>query len=262
MKRYAIFICLLGMLAWLPAQDLTAVLLDANTGDPVPFAQVIIKGTERGVTSNSEGYFRFKQVELPVTLVVTDIRYETRQVKVNRRSTQIVLVPKDFSLEEVTIRPDGVKRVLEEPAFSVIDYGFYDDLIVMAVMKNRRTKSYVRVQDANGKLLWERRLSFVPDRFFEDCMGNLHLLSADSAYQLYYDYEKLYLLYPNERGYLLSKLLPCKALWNNRAYMQYSSRSGLIQHYFRAAGGEQKEMHRLADSTKIDYLTTNFDLHF
>lgn len=243
-------------------QSLSGIILDAESGEAVSYAQIIVKGTEIGTASNREGRFTLKNITFPLTLVISDIRYETRQFQVQTSPVQLLLTPKDYSLDQVVIRPDDVERVLPEPIFSVIDYGFYDDLIIMAVMKNRRTKSYIRVQESNGKLLWEKRLPFVPEKFYEDCLGNLHLFSADSAYQLYYDYVNLHLLYPQERDFLWNQLAGCRVHWEDKGYFQFASRRGLIQNYITFQDGERSMLYQLADSIKIDYLNTEYDLHY
>jgi hypothetical protein len=254
--------CLLACIQAFPQQSISGTIIDQSNGQPVTFAQVIVKGTELGATTDQNGIFSIKNVSFPFTLVVSDIRYHTQQIRVQNSPIRILLKPKVYELDQVVIRPEDIERVLQEPIFSVIDYGFYDDLIVMAVMKNRKTKAYIRVQERGGKLVLEKRLPFVPEHLFEDCLGNLHLLSADSAYQLYYDYVNLHLLYPQSRQYLLSQLEPCKAYFAGKAYFQVPTRRGLIQNYLSVREGEKKLLYQLADSSKLEYLNKEYDLHY
>ncbi len=263
MKKTFIFLFTFFSLAHALTQNsLSGKITDQQSGEAISFAQIIVKGTEKGTTTDMEGNFKLSDVRFPLTLVVSDIRYHTLQIRVESSPALISLYPKEYALDQVLIRPEGVERILEDPTFSVIDYGFYDDLIVLAVMKNNRKKAFLRVQEPEGKLLWEERLPLVPESFFEDCLGNLHLLSADSAYQLYYDYEKMHLLYPQGKEYLLNLLGPCKTFWEGKAYFQYSSRRGLIQHYFSANKGEKRLLFSLADSNKINYLNSQYDIHY
>lgn len=263
MKQLFIFLfAILSLLKAYPQQSLSGKIVDSQTGKPVSYAQVIVKGTELGTSTNKSGQFKISNITFPLTLVISDIRYKTQQIRVSSGPIQVSIDPKDYALDQVIIRPDDVERVLKEPIFSVIDYGFYDDLVVLAVMKNRKTKAYIRVQEGNGKLLWERRLPFVPEQFFEDCLGNLHIFSADSSYQLYYDYVSLHLLYPKSKKYVLSQLWPCKAYWRDKAYFQFASRGGLIQNYISSKNGDQRRLYQLADSTKIAYLNAEYDLHY
>lgn len=84
-------------------------VVDARSGDPVSFANVIIKGSSAGATTDFEGNFAIEtRKETGDSLLVTYIGYHPVSVKIKAFAYQeikIALEPAEFMLEEVEIRP-------------------------------------------------------------------------------------------------------------------------------------------------------------
>ena len=55
------------------AQRLTGKVLDASTGQPVPYASISVLNSPLGTTSNAEGEFELGAVALPDRLVVSEL---------------------------------------------------------------------------------------------------------------------------------------------------------------------------------------------
>lgn len=89
--------------------DVRVILIDAESGDPVPGATVRTAGAFRAVDSDSDGLVQLRGVSPgPVTIVVTRIGYaEVRQVvRVVAGSTTevtIALVPRPVAVEPVAV---------------------------------------------------------------------------------------------------------------------------------------------------------------
>ena len=64
-----------------PPIDIKGRVTNEN-GEPVDGASVTIKGTNRGTTTNADGYFELKGVDENATLVITGVSIETREIKV------------------------------------------------------------------------------------------------------------------------------------------------------------------------------------
>lgn len=90
---------------------------DAYSGDPIPFANIIFKGTTVGTTTDFDGNFTVKAT-IPVdSLVVSYMGYTTRTKKVQEGTTQVI----NFQLEEeVTALQEIVFDAGENPAFEVL----------------------------------------------------------------------------------------------------------------------------------------------
>ena len=53
--------------------DITGYIKDANSGEALPYANILIKGTNRGTITNTDGYFVL--VNVPVGLCSLQVNY-------------------------------------------------------------------------------------------------------------------------------------------------------------------------------------------
>ena len=63
-------------------QRLAGKVVDATTGQPVPYASISVLGTTRGTTSNAEGEFELREVALPGRLVISELGHQRDTVAV------------------------------------------------------------------------------------------------------------------------------------------------------------------------------------
>ena len=90
---------------------------DANSGDPIPFANIIFKETTHGTTTDFDGNFTVKTSSSADSLVVSYMGYTTRTKKVQPGISQVV----NFQLEEVvTNLQEIVFEAGENPAFEIL----------------------------------------------------------------------------------------------------------------------------------------------
>jgi len=106
MRFFLIASLLLGTTCFSAAAQsrLTGKVLDAATGQPVPYASVSVLNTTAGTTSNAEGKFELKAV-LPSRLVVSELghRRDTVAVAVAAQPLLIRLQPASVLLPEVKV---------------------------------------------------------------------------------------------------------------------------------------------------------------
>lgn len=95
------------------AQELviSGVITDANTGSPVPFANIGIENTTFGTGSNERGEYElhFSATEKNSVLSVSCIGYAAYKIRVNQieqpKKAHISLTPRAYTLHEFTVRP-------------------------------------------------------------------------------------------------------------------------------------------------------------
>lgn len=94
---------------------------DADTGEPVFMANVIIKGTTTGVTTDFDGEFRLTVKEFPVTLQVSFIGYAVKEVTVNKADQRIdVLLSSDqIMLEEARVVGERISEKQKQAPLTV-----------------------------------------------------------------------------------------------------------------------------------------------
>lgn len=88
-------------------------------GEPLPGVSVVIKGSQRGTTTNSEGRYTLPNVPDGAVLTVSYIGYATQDVTVGngngqpRTTIDLALQPSDRSLSEVVVVGYGTQRKIE-----------------------------------------------------------------------------------------------------------------------------------------------------
>lgn len=90
---------------------------DAHSGDPIPFANIIFKGTTHGSNTDFDGNFTVKTTTQADSLVVSYMGYATRTKKIEAGVSQVL----NFQLEEeVTSLQEVVFEAGENPAFEIL----------------------------------------------------------------------------------------------------------------------------------------------
>lgn len=91
---------------------LTGTVTDSVTGEGLPYASLIFKGTSIGTATDGEGRFSFSAPTDRKILTVSYLGYEDQEVEVtsqNAGNLRIQLVPGGISLDEVTVKPKKEK---------------------------------------------------------------------------------------------------------------------------------------------------------
>src|SRR5687767_10241222 len=68
---------------------ISGTVRNSSSKDVVPAVSVIVKETNQGTYTNSNGDFSISVPKLPVTLVFTSVGYDTYEVSVNNTSSKI-----------------------------------------------------------------------------------------------------------------------------------------------------------------------------
>ncbi|WP_308993172.1 TonB-dependent receptor [Mariniflexile litorale] len=108
MKNFSLFkICLiLGLffpLAIAAQGVITGTIIEAGTNAPLPGANIIIKGTTNGAISDFDGKFSINVAAFPVTVVVSSVGFNSKEVIVTSSKSIKVLLQEGVSLDEVML---------------------------------------------------------------------------------------------------------------------------------------------------------------
>lgn len=120
MNFYKIFftLALSGIFTLVQAQtkgSLRGFIFDKANEQPVPFANVVIKGTTLGSTASDDGYYQISDIDTgTVTVVVSFLGYETIEEKVKINANR--LVSKNFYIKESSEVLDEVEVSAERKA--------------------------------------------------------------------------------------------------------------------------------------------------
>ncbi|MGB4973539.1 MAG: DUF5686 family protein [Cyclobacteriaceae bacterium] len=114
-----LIILLLFFTTWTYAQEtkVSGKVIDASSGDPVPFANVVFKGTTIGATTNFDGNFTITTYSPTDSIVASYIGYVAKAKAVEKGVTQVInfqLIEDVISLQEVVIMAG------ENPAWDIL----------------------------------------------------------------------------------------------------------------------------------------------
>lgn len=89
-----------------------------STGNKLPYASIIIKGTSKGTTTNSEGYYSLNVSPGKYTLVCQYVNYkkEEKTVEVQKQDEELSFI---LSVQQLTLSEVVVKKG-EDPAYEII----------------------------------------------------------------------------------------------------------------------------------------------
>lgn len=84
--------------------QISGKVTDSKTGLPIDFANIWVKNTLRGTTTNANGVFDFENGEIADTLLISYLGYEELQFLAEKENI-IELIPSSIELDEVVIMP-------------------------------------------------------------------------------------------------------------------------------------------------------------
>jgi hypothetical protein len=267
-KRYSQPIFLLLVLVLLSpgvcAQkyEVSGKVMDRNSMEGISNVNISILGSRLGCSTNSTGEFSLPVDSLPVNLIISHLSYETRRIWIEKESYAftILLDPVTRTLKEVevTSKNEPVPYFKDEK-YSVLDYEVYDDLVFLLIYKFRLQKSELICKTVFGDTVARsEKLDFKPARLFLDCLGCLHVLSADSAYQVFLVKDSLKLAYAYGIQKFNSTMANCVASTDDRLFFREESRDHLTVNFYDLERKTSKK-HYLASVGDKEMLTVLYN---
>lgn len=92
-------------------ETITGNIVDGSTGEALPGVNILVRGTDRGTTTNIDGEFELNVESLDVVLIVSFIGYEQKEVRVAGRTVvDIELTPSVMTGDDVVVVGYGTIR--------------------------------------------------------------------------------------------------------------------------------------------------------
>ena len=103
--------CLVIAQAHAQRNEITGTVTDANTGNPLPGVNIVVKNTTIGTTSDAQGEYRISVPQDAETLVFSFVAMKTLEVPINGRSViNVELEAEMLGIDEVVVVAYGVQR--------------------------------------------------------------------------------------------------------------------------------------------------------
>ena len=112
--------CLFGFQNAQAQTTVTGTVTDSNDGSPLPGANVVVKGTTNGVSSDFDGNYSINVSGKSAILVFTFIGYTPKEIAVNGQTSVNVSLAEDASkLDEVVVTALGISRERKSLGYAV-----------------------------------------------------------------------------------------------------------------------------------------------
>ncbi len=97
--------------------DINGNVSEASSGQPLPGANIVIKGTATGTTTDFDGNFTLTVQDFPVTLVISSVGFATQEINLTESSFVQVSLQDGLFLDEVVITGTRSKprTILDSP---------------------------------------------------------------------------------------------------------------------------------------------------
>ena len=104
------------------AQNVTGVVKDASTGEPLPSVSVKVKGTDNAAITNFDGVYSIKAGNGAV-LVFSSMGYNTQEASVSGSTLNVSLAVSTNKLDEVVVTALGISREKKSVGYAIQEVG-------------------------------------------------------------------------------------------------------------------------------------------
>lgn len=234
---------------------ITGNVSDRKSFTPVANANISIAGSNKGCATNSEGEFTMAPDSLPFYLIISHIGYETQRIWLEKSpgnlhlNIQLNPVVKMLPEIEVSAKHEPVVFFKDEQ-YSVLDYEVENTLVYLLIFRYRLARSQlICLSDQGDTVATSGLLPFKPGSLFSDCLGYVHVLSEDSAYQVFLNRDLILFPYHCGISKFRATMSDCVASSENWLYFREESLDHLTVNFFR--------IHR--KTSRKDYLASAAD---
>lgn len=151
-------------------------------------------------------------------VVFSHISYEQKTVKISDENMLVILNAKTNILPEAEIVENVPHLAYNNKQVWVSDYKVNNAGMYLILDSN--SEHLLIFLSHEQDTLARAKISKKYDYLYEDAFGNIHLLSKDTAYQTYFDGEKLNMLYPVDIQTFKQKLMPVQVITDSLLVLQ------------------------------------------
>jgi hypothetical protein len=272
-SRITAFIILTLLLSAGPGKDVLAqkhyryfygTVVDESTGQPVTGANIIIRGTKAGTTTDARGDFSIYIDTLPVYMVISHLGYYTRTVLLDGGYFKMMLYlnPSVTELGEVEVKATLNEPFFKDNTYAVKDYEIDSGMVYMIIFRVNLSRFELICKRTDGDTVARsKQFHFMPTGLFRDCLGFMHVLSADSVYQVFREEHDLHLIFPDSRKKFDELMLGCRASTAELLFYRNVTKKGLSAEYFAVnkKNFQRTALTEVSDEKKLKMLRRNAD---
>lgn len=238
-------------------------VLDADSHLPVSYANISVKELNTGCSADLKGEFSIILDKVPVHLLISHVGYETQQIRINTLPGELTIFLKEVArqLPEVEITTKGrPESFFKDDQYSILDYEVDSNLVYLLIYRYRLARSQLLCKTVNGDTVARSaNLRFKPTGLKLDCLGFLHILSHDSAYQVLRLGNRLLLQYVYNLDEFKSTMSDCIASTDSLLYFREESYDHQTIYFFHVNRNNNRKEYftRVRDEEKLKMLRKN-----
>ncbi len=240
-------------------------VVDRVTRAPISSANITFTGTNLGSSTNRRGEFSFFIDTIPVYMTVSHLGYETQRIWLDNTSASITVMLKLQAqmLQEVEIKAVNEPELFfKDTQYSVLDYEVDSNHVYMLIYRFTRSEAELLCLSILGDTAsCSGSLPFRPSELFHDCLGHIHVLSHDTAYQVFRDSSILRLIYPAGIERFRKTLSDCVASAADLLFFRKSNRNQLGVEFYtiNRKTNERQHLANANDEKRLKMLRLNPD---
>ncbi len=151
-------------------------------------------------------------------VVFSHISYEPKTMTISDENMLVILNAKTNILPEAEIVENVPHLAYSNKQVWVSDYKV-NNAGMYLIFDNNSEHSLIFLSHEQDTMA-KAKIAEKYDYLYEDAFGNIHLLSKDTAYQTFYDGEKLNMLYPVDINTFKQKLMPVQVITDSLLVLQ------------------------------------------
>lgn len=130
-----VFTAIITVTGW-AQHPVLGIIIDSETHLPVSQVNVVIEGSQKGMSTNADGRFELNTVHFPLKLKISHVAYEDTVIVLRGLPEKPLLISLRFSAKSLpvfSVSGNKVQSVTRDYPFYVSDYLFHQDGIILMV---------------------------------------------------------------------------------------------------------------------------------
>ncbi|MDD4372540.1 MAG: carboxypeptidase-like regulatory domain-containing protein [Bacteroidales bacterium] len=241
-------------------------VVDKNS-NPIENANILNLSNNTGTTTNRNGFFFAKAEDFPISLKISSIGFETREITLSKKEFEAIedlltirLKKKVYTLDEIKVSIEKPKVIRSTIGKSIIlDYKIIEDELIILLKAGR--SRLLEIYHTETLTSFELSLSINGEVMFEDCMGNIHILTPDSVYQIKIDFSDstLIIFEPYSKEKFKNSLENCIGNINNNFIFKSVFNHNQKIVYWYPAATIRKELYCIYDQERESFAQNFLD---
>ena len=243
------------------------VIFDKESNKPIRNVNIVIKGTSKGTSTDSRGFFFIKPDKFPLTITVSHVAYNSRDFEIKTPSNEIkefALIKKENQIDEVSVFAN--KKVVEltkNKVYDISDFEITDNkIILLAYDWNTEVNPWLIYMTTNGDTIASTPIGY-EGSLYKDCTDTIHLIDEKKSHQIYFNGNDFELIHKCKAEEFIELMKPCITELNNKLFIeQYSFNSQVLSYYCADMQDTSTEKFRvIADDAGMRMLIDNERFH-